>query len=154
MSDVLVLNASYEPLHRESWEDAITKVVKGKAVIEEFIEGKIIRSKTMQFPWPLVIRLVKYVKVPVIYGEQPWSKAGVMKRDNYVCVFCGKHADTVEHLQPQSRFPELSRDWMNTVAACFPCNNKKGNRTLKEAHMTLRFEPTIPVGFRRLRGGS
>ena len=153
MSDVLVLNASYEPLTRVNWERAMILVVSGKAVIDEAVEGKFIRSKTMEFALPKVIRLLKYVRVPFVYGEVPWTKAGVMKRDNNVCVFCGKHADTVEHLLPQSRWPELSRDWMNTVAACFKCNNKKGDRTLEEAHMETLYEPHVPHKIRRLRGG-
>ena len=153
MSDVLVLNASYEPLSRVSWESAIRLVVTDKAVIDEAVPDRFIHHKNGKFPWPKVLRLVNYVNVPFIYGEVPWTKQGVMKRDKYVCIFCGKKADTVEHLLPQSRWPELSRDWMNTAAACFKCNNKKGARTLEEAHMKTLYEPTVPHKIRRLRGG-
>ncbi len=153
MNDVLVLNASYESLTRVDWQRAITLVVQGKALIEESVPGKTIRSKHGSYDWPKVIRLISYVKVPFIYGEVPWSKDGVLKRDKYMCIFCGKKADTVEHLLPQSRWPELSRDWENTAAACFKCNNKKGDRTLEEAHMKTLYEPTIPAPVRRLRGG-
>lgn len=45
MNDVLVLNASYEPLARVSWERAITLVIAKKAVIEEALEDRLIRSQ-------------------------------------------------------------------------------------------------------------
>jgi 5-methylcytosine-specific restriction endonuclease McrA len=152
MSDVLVLNASYEPMHRVSWQRAITLVVQNKAVIDEVVPDKWIHYASGQFPWPKILRLVNYVKVPYQYGEVPWTKNGVLKRDKYVCIFCGKHADTVEHLQPVSRYPELARGWMNTAAACFKCNNKKSDRTVEEAGLELLFEPSVPYQLRRIRG--
>lgn len=146
---VLVLNASYEPLARVTWQRAIKLVVSEKAVIDEEVEGKVVHHKDGAMPWPSVIRLVRYVKVPYIYGEEPWTKNGVMRRDKYICIFCGKKADTVEHLLPQSRWPELARDWKNTAAACFKCNNKKSDRTLEESGMTTRYETFVPMGVRR-----
>jgi hypothetical protein len=48
----------------------------------------------------------------------------VMKRDNYVCVYCGRPADQVDHVIPQFRggthFPN------NLVASCANCNALKG----------------------------
>jgi 5-methylcytosine-specific restriction endonuclease McrA len=152
MSEVLVLNASYEKLHRVSWQDAIMLVIKHKAVIDEAIPDKYIRYANGQFPWPKVLRLINYVKVPVSYGEATWTRRGVLERDNYTCAYCGKRGDTIDHLDPQSRFPALAKDWMNTVAACYPCNHKKGNRTLKESGFVLLYEPTVPHSFKRLRG--
>lgn len=152
MSDVLVLNASYEPLHRVAWQRAITLVVQHKAVIDESVPDKYIRFANGQFPWPKVLRLLSYVKVPIAYGEETYTRMGVLRRDNWTCAYCGKRGDTVDHLNPQSRFPEQAKDWMNAVAACYPCNHKKGARTLQEAGLTLLFEPTVPHSFRRLRG--
>ena len=128
-------------------------VVAGKAAIEEAVENKFIRSQHGQFAWPKIVRLLQYVKVPYAYGEVPFSKAGVLKRDDYICAYCSKKADTIDHIIPQSVEPSLSRDWMNVVSACFPCNNKKAARTPKEAHMVLLYEPTTPYQLRRLRGG-
>jgi 5-methylcytosine-specific restriction endonuclease McrA len=34
--------------------------------------------------------------------------------------------------------------WLNTVAACSGCNQRKGDRTPAEAGMVLRFTPTAP----------
>ena len=146
---VLVLNASYEFLTHISWQRAVRLVVVGKAVIDEAEEGKVVRHKNGVLPWPKVIRLIKYIRVPYSFGPMPFSKNGVLKRDNYLCAYCGKQADTVDHIKPQSRWPELSRDWMNLVASCYPCNSKKDDRTPNEAHMVLRFQPYVPVGIRR-----
>jgi 5-methylcytosine-specific restriction endonuclease McrA len=49
----------------------------------------------------------------------------VLARDNYTCVYCGKRAETVDHVIPQnyggSDLPS------NLVAACWECNNLKGS---------------------------
>ena len=65
----------------------------------------------------------------------------MLERDNWTCAYCGGHARTVDHVMPQSRGG--GNTWMNTVAACGPCNNKKADRTPEEAHMTLLFQPRV-----------
>ena len=63
MQQVLVLNASYEPLNVCSVRRAYVLVGKGKAeVIERYDEP--LRSATNTFDRPNVIRLVQYVRVP------------------------------------------------------------------------------------------
>ncbi|MHC4504846.1 MAG: HNH endonuclease [Planctomycetota bacterium] len=37
------------------------------------------------------------------------------------------------------------RVWKNVVAACKPCNTRKGNRTPHEARMTPRTRPWVPT---------
>lgn len=143
-ASVLVLNASYEPLSRTRIQRAMAMVLNGTAVIEEAVPDKWVRHRQGKFPWPKVLRLLRYVKVPFRYGPEAWSKQGVLRRDGHKCVFCRRHADTVEHIHPTSRGGE-PRDWLNTAAACSPCNNKKGNRTLKEAGMRLLWEPYVPM---------
>lgn len=140
---VLVLNASYEPISRTRVQRAMALVVAGKAVIEEAVPDMWVRHKSGRYPWPKVLRLLKYVKIPFKYGDETWSKAGVLRRDNHKCVFCGKHATTVEHIMPTSRGGD-PRCWLNTAAACSPCNGKKGDRTLKESGMKLLFQPYVP----------
>lgn len=140
---VLVWNATYEPISRTRLQRAMALVVAGRAVIEEALPDKWVRHKNGKYPWPKVIRLLKYVKVPFLYGEETWSRHGVLRRDKNKCVFCGKHADTIEHIQPTSR-GGAPRCWLNTAAACSKCNGKKGDRTLKEARMKLLWEPFVP----------
>ena len=141
---VLVWNASYEPISRTRLQRAMSLVLAGKAVIEEAVPDKWVRHAKGQLPWPKVIRLLKYVKVPFRYGPEAWSKQGVLRRDGHKCCYCGKHADTVEHITPTSRGGD-PRSWLNTAACCTACNGKKGDKTVKEAYLKLLFEPYVPM---------
>jgi 5-methylcytosine-specific restriction endonuclease McrA len=134
---VLVLNASYEPLHRVSVPHAIRMLVRQVAVIEEHGEATI-----GPFMVPKVLRLVRYVVMRWLHrGTPACTKSGVKARDGR-CGYCGGPADTVDHIVPRSRGGE--RTWENSVAACFACNNRKANRTPKEAGMRLLVTPCVP----------
>lgn len=139
MSSVLVLNAGYEPLHRVSYKHAIRMLVREVAVVEEAVEGESFGP----FPLPRVLRLVRYVMLKFRTKPSKWSRTLLLKRDRGACGYCGSRAETVDHILPRSRGGETS--WLNTVAACRPCNNKKEARLPEEAGMRLRtrvFEPT------------
>lgn len=142
-SAVVVWNADYQAISRTRVQRAMAMVVDGRAVIEESLPDKFIRHKNGSFPWPKIIRLLKYVRVPFRFGEETWTRQGVLRRDNHKCVFCGKRADTIEHIMPTSR-GGAPRCWLNTAAACTKCNGKKGDRTLKEARMKLLWAPYAP----------
>lgn len=138
MTSVTVLNADLEMLHTVSLNHAIRMIVRGVAEIheasEEFI-GAFVR--------PVSVRLLKYVVTTWRYQRPPkWSKAGVLRRDSYICAFCSGKATTIDHVMPRSRGGK--NEWKNTVAACSPCNNKKRDRTPDEARMPLRFIPEVP----------
>lgn len=138
MSSVLVLNAGYEPLHNVSVQHAIKMIVRKVAVIEEFDEDK----QFGDFPFPKVLRLVKYIKILWRDKTPKYSKQKLFKRDNHQCAYCGKSANTVDHVIPRSRGG--STTWTNTVASCIKCNSKKSNKTLEQANMKLRFIPAEP----------
>lgn len=61
----------------------------------------------------------------------------VLRRDNFICQYCGKSAKSVDHILPKARGGEHTED--NLVAACVLCNNKKGDRTPEEAGMRFIF---------------
>lgn len=138
-----VLNATYQPLGATKMDRAVSLILKGRAVVEEEDPLRTVHHKNGTMPWPLVIRMLQYIKVPVRYGEQIWSKSGVLKRDGHKCGYCGKHGDTIDHILPRSRG---GRDeWLNTVACCSPCNLKKSNHLLEDTGMTLHITPTAPT---------
>lgn len=139
MTAVLVLNATYEPISYARLNRAVALVIAGRAVIEEAVPGKMLRHKTGEFPYPRLIRLLQFVKVPIRYGPAAWSNAGVLKRDKHSCAYCGKTATTVDHVTPKSKGG--LNTWENTVAACIRCNGKKRDRTPREANMRLLFDP-------------
>jgi 5-methylcytosine-specific restriction endonuclease McrA len=143
MGQVLVLNASYEPLNVTSVRRAHVLVFKGKAeVIED--AGKPLRSAAAEFVWPHVIRLLQFVRVPKAV-QRKISRRALFARDGWRCQYCGTEGGklTLDHVVPRSRGGESS--WENVVTSCSPCNLRKGNRTLDEAGMRLYVPPRPPA---------
>ena len=149
MQQVLVLNASYEPLNVTTVRRAHVLVFKGKAeVIEELDQP--LRSATGAFPWPHVIRLVQYVRVPRTL-QRKISRRALFARDGWRCVYCGSAGRlTLDHVVPRSRGGDSV--WENVVTSCAPCNLRKGNRLPHEVQMELSAapRPPAPVLFIRL----
>ena len=142
MTQVLVLNASYEPLNVTSVRRAHVLVFKGKAeVIEELDKG--LHSATDTYPWPHVIRLLTYVRVPRII-QRKISRRALFARDGWKCVYCGETGGrlTLDHVVPRSKGG--GSEWENVVTSCAPCNLRKGNRSLEEASMVLVRQPRPP----------
>jgi 5-methylcytosine-specific restriction endonuclease McrA len=144
MSSVLVLNASYEPLQVVSLRRAVVLLLKEKAQLVEAAESRL-RSERLSVPTPVVIRLVTYVRVPRRW-KLPVSRRAVLARDNYACQYCGaqpgRPALTVDHVVPRSQGG--GKSWDNLVAACAPCNRRKGGRRPEEAGMRLLTRPEMP----------
>lgn len=138
--DVLVLNASYEPLQRVSLRHAIRMLVREVAVIEEVDDGTF-----GPFPRPKVLRLVRYVVTRWMHRRSHLCTKSAIKARDKNCAYCGGSAETVDHVVPRSRGGLLT--WENAVAACLRCNHKKGNRTPSEAGMPLLFTPARPTSF-------
>ncbi len=142
MSHVLVLNASYEPLNVCTVRRALVLVFKGKAeVIEE--EPRQVRAASRRFPWPHVIRLISYVRVPRV-TQRKISRKALFARDGFRCQYCGVSGKlTLDHVVPRSRGgPSV---WENIVASCAPCNLRKGNRLPDEARMHPKRKPRPPA---------
>lgn len=137
MSQVLVLNATYEPLNVVSVRRAVVLLLKEKAEIVE-AAGAWLRSERAAIPLPLVIRLVYYVRIPRHFSL-PLSRRTVLARDHYTCQYCGaqpgKAELTIDHVLPRSRGGETR--WENIVTACGPCNRRKGNKTPEEAGLSV-----------------
>ena len=83
MRQVLVLNASYEPLNVCSLRRAHVLVYKGKAEVVEELDRPL-RSATDTYRWPHVIRLVHYVRVPRMV-QRKISRRALFARDGWRC---------------------------------------------------------------------
>lgn len=142
MSEVLVLNASYEVLTSVSWQRAVTMVVTGEAVVHEAHPTERIHSQHLSVPLPRAVRLVRYVFVRFRRAGHLASKRGVLARDRRTCIYCGRTGLTVDHLVPQSRGG--GHTWENLAACCGACNHRKADRTPEEAGMRLRWVPWRP----------
>lgn len=136
---VLLYNATYEPLGRVSFQHAVKMLVRQVAVVHEAHPERMIGP----YQWPRALRLVRYVATKWLYRPAGYTRHGVLARDGRRCAYCGGHATTIDHLLPRSRGGEWT--WLNTVAACQRCNERKGNKTPAEAGMRLRFEPWHPT---------
>jgi 5-methylcytosine-specific restriction endonuclease McrA len=53
----------------------------------------------------------------------------ILSRDGYVCFYCGRIANTVDHLHPRALGG--GDDSSNLVACCSRCNLAKGPRHLR-----------------------
>jgi 5-methylcytosine-specific restriction endonuclease McrA len=133
MQTALVLNASYEPLSIVPSRRAVCLVLADKAETVEH-DSHLMRSETLSVPMPLVIRLRYMVKVP-FHRRTALSRRAVFARDDYRCQYCGRVADSIDHVMPRSRGGEHS--WENVAAACRPCNLSKRDRTPDEAGLRL-----------------
>lgn len=144
MGDVLVLNATYEPLSVVSVKRAVVLLLKEKAELIETATA-MLRSESFSLPRPLVIRLVYFVKIPRRVSL-PVTRRGVLSRDQYTCQYCGSSPPrkelTIDHVLPRSRGGKTT--WENSITACQKCNGRKGNRTPAEANMKLLSEPQRP----------
>ena len=74
-------------------------------------------------------------------GTRTWRKTRerILRRDGYICQYCGQEADTVDHVIPR-RLGGLDSD-DNLVSACARCNYSKGGRFF----VSNRTPPT-PIG--------
>ena len=152
MPQVLLLNASYEPLAVVNQRRALTLLLKGRveAASHETFE---IHTVSNSLRIPTVIRLRRYINVPRRGAR--WSRKAVLQRDRFTCAYCGirpghkqrgqilaKNSFTVDHILPVSRGGKNT--WGNTVCACPVCNQRKGTRMPHEAQMKLGWEPKTP----------
>lgn len=137
---VLVLNASYEPIHVCAVRRALVLLVKGVASTEEAGEGRV-HSPSRSLAIPSVIRLLEYRRIP--RQMRAISRKNILIRDQYTCQYChtrfGAGELTLDHVVPRSRGG--SNTWENLVACCLRCNNRKGDRLPQEASMSLWRQP-------------
>ena len=138
---VLVLNQDYSALTVCSVRRAIGLLHREKVDLVERIPGLVLCSPSTRIPWPSIIRLRVYVRVP--YRRIMLSRRNVLRRDGFLCQYCSARDHlTVDHVIPKSRGG--SHTWGNLVAACTRCNNRKGDRTPDEARMPLIRAPFKP----------
>jgi 5-methylcytosine-specific restriction endonuclease McrA len=124
---------------------AVVLVLKAKAEILE-TNGIAFHAEKITVPAPSVVRLNYFVRVPP-RARIALTRRAVFARDGWLCQYCGKAAENVDHVLPRSRGGE--HVWENVVAACRRCNQQKENRLPGEAGLRLANQPRAPHdGFR------
>jgi 5-methylcytosine-specific restriction endonuclease McrA len=145
---VLVLNGNYEPLNVCDTRRALALLLACKADV--LINGRgVLRSGSAEFELPSVIRLRSMVRRP--YLRLQMSKREVLRRDNHTCQYCGRKSPhlTIDHVIP--RHLGGPHTWENVVAACAPCNRRKGGALPGRVNMSLLTvprEPAATAGYR------
>lgn len=140
---MLVLNATYEPINVCTVRRAAVLLLKARAEVVEHGQGTL-HSEHLQYERPLVIRLVSYVRIPRDLHRRKITRKAVLARDAWTCQYCGSRRSglTVDHVIPRSRGGNSA--WENIVAACAPCNRRKGNRLPAEIAMHPSSQPKPP----------
>jgi 5-methylcytosine-specific restriction endonuclease McrA len=138
---VLVLNINYEPLHVCNIKRALSLIFAEKAEIIHNGRGQI-HTSSQSFDLPSIIRLNYMIKRP--RPRVNLNKREILRRDDFTCQYCGRknHTLTIDHVVPRRLGGGFS--WKNLVAACGPCNRRKGGRTPVQANMSLRSRPAEP----------
>jgi 5-methylcytosine-specific restriction endonuclease McrA len=139
---VLVLNATFEPVNVCTVRRAVVLLLKEKAEVVEHAEREI-HSANASMSRPVVIRLVTYVRIPRDTHRRKITRRAVFARDDWTCQYCGCRTQlTVDHVIPRSKGGGST--WDNIVAACAPCNRRKGDAMPRQAGMHLSRAPRTP----------
>lgn len=140
-SQVLVLNATYEPIHVCGIKRAVVLLLKEKADVVEAGSGELHAERT-SLPRPAIIRLRTYAPVPR-RNRRRLTRRAVFARDEWACQYCGSPSDlTVDHVIPRSKGG--SSEWENVVACCATCNRRKADRLPHQARMFPKCTPRAP----------
>lgn len=140
----LVLNAdfrplSYFPLSLWPWQEAVKAAyLERVSIVAEY--DTVARSPSTEINIPSVVVLKDYVRPA---RSVAFTRFNLFLRDEFRCQYCGARGDmTFDHVIPRCRGGRTT--WENVVAACGPCNLRKGSRTLKAAGMRVRREARKP----------
>ena len=142
--ETLVLDIRYLPVARVSWQRAITLLWEGKVEVVEEYQDKTVRSVTLEFRVPAVIRFLRAIR-----GKRSgvkFNRENVYTRDKGKCQYCSRsvprHDFTYDHVVPKAQGGHTA--WENVVVSCMPCNQRKGGRTPGQAGLKLVQAPAKP----------
>jgi 5-methylcytosine-specific restriction endonuclease McrA len=136
-----VLNQNYEPLNVCNIPRAFRLLFGAKAEVIEYNHAEI-RTVREVYRAPSVIRLQHHIRRP--RPRVKLTRREIFARDRHTCQYCGREAHdlTLDHVMPRHRGGAHS--WENLVAACKPCNHRKGGKTPEEARLRLVRQPFEP----------
>lgn len=130
---------SYYPLSLWSWQDALKAVFLDRVnIVSQY--DRIVHSPSFEMRLPSVVSLKTYVQPA---RDPAFTRFNVFLRDRFSCQYCGARDElTFDHVIPRSKGGLTV--WNNVVAACSPCNLRKGDRLPDLAEMWPRQRPFQP----------
>ncbi|MEK7269512.1 MAG: HNH endonuclease [Planctomycetota bacterium] len=103
-----------------------------------------VRTISRRIRVPRILRLLGYGDMP--RRDVQFSRRNLYTRDGYRCQYCNRRLPPAElsldHVVPRAYGGRST--WENMVAACGPCQRKKGGRTPSEVGMRLLAKPVRP----------
>lgn len=166
-TQTLILNQHYRPHEVIDWKDAVTRMFSGKIeILAQYDEVLAVVGRNHLVSFPDLCRALRQVigtdaeaitiKVPAVAvlrkavgstkSGVKFSKVNVAARDGFSCRYCGIKLPlsklNYDHVLPRSRGGKTV--WENVVISCYPCNNRKEDRTPEEAGMKLLSVPVRP----------
>jgi 5-methylcytosine-specific restriction endonuclease McrA len=144
MTQCVLLNVDYTFLNLVNWKRAVCLMAKGKVEVVKDSRRTIRNCSGVELKVPAVMRLVKLIRT-IYRTSVTFTKRNILIRDRFRCAYCGgrKEKLSIDHIIPKSRGGKMNFE--NCVAACKPCNLKKGGRTPREARMYLKTKPYQPT---------
>ena len=149
---VLALDVSGLPRKWVSFDDAITYEAKNLVawtmgnVVAKY-NGGVKKDGTRSYLETHSIIAIKGSGfTPSKFPTVSLTNRTLFGRDRNTCAYCGDHFGTQhlsrDHVVPRSKGG--SDNWMNVVTACRKCNQRKSDKTLKEARLELLYLPYTP----------
>lgn len=141
----LILNSdaqpiSFQPLSSIGWKDAVTVVFLGNVSVVHEYENWLVNSPSVHMRVPSVVMSKRYIRFRKLVS---FSAENIFLRDEYTCQYCNERFAsrdlTLDHVKPRSKGGKLTLT--NAVAACAPCNRKRGN----DERIKPRREPYHPT---------
>lgn len=143
---VLALASNYEPLGVISWIRAVSLIYSNKVTTLEEYEHEI-RSPSVSIKAPAVVLFKNSYIGKKIKSSVRFSRKNVWMRDEGKCQYCHKIVTlsnfTIDHVIPKTAGGQTC--WDNVVTCCYSCNQRKGNKSLKDSGFLLNKIPRKPV---------
>jgi 5-methylcytosine-specific restriction endonuclease McrA len=136
----LVLDVGYRPLSIISVRRALLLVLAHKTEVIHASQY-VVRSEKLEIFAPSIVRLRYQVGAPY-RRRAPLHRRAVFARDDYLCQYCGRRAECIDHVHPRSKGGEHT--WENVVACCRTCNVAKGDTLPEHSQFRLRRVPRAP----------
>ncbi|NJM98990.1 MAG: HNH endonuclease [Phormidesmis sp. RL_2_1] len=145
---VILFSQNYLPMAEINLKRAAVLLVTDRAVPLSLMESGDEKVWQMRSPHR-ILNIPKHIRLTVggsdrIWKVPPVNRREVLRRDRHTCQYCGSQKQlTLDHVIPRAQGGQHT--WDNVVAACSPCNTKKGACTPLQSEMALQRKPKAPM---------